>query len=99
MYYNTMHKFILSSSDSFVTNNINFTSKNFGRDEILEISSEKISIRSFESTSSRSANTSFVGLELKHFTGKITGSLVGTGDVSGSIICCGLVIPNPIVCP
>ena len=93
-----MHKFILSSSDSFVTNNINFTSKNFGRDAILEISSEKISVRSFEITSSRSANTSFVGLELNHFTGKITGSLVGNGYVSGSINCCGLVIPDPIVC-
>ena len=94
-----MHKFILSSSDSFVTNNINFTSKNFGRDEILEISSEKISVKTFESASLRSANTSFVGLELKYFTGKITGSLVGNGEVSGSIICCGLVIPDPIVCP
>ena len=91
-----MHKFILPSLDSFVTNN--FKSKNFGRDEILEISSEKISVRSFEITSSRSANTSFVGLELKHFTGKITGSLVGNGYVSGSINCCGLVIPDPIVC-
>jgi len=93
-----MHKFILSSSDSFVTNNINFTSKNFGRDAILEISSEKTSVRSFESTSPRSTNTSFVGLELKNFTGKITGSLVGNGYVSGSINCCGLVIPDPIIC-
>ncbi len=98
MYYNIMHKFILSSSDSFVTNNINFTSKNFGRDEILEISSEKTSVRSFEITSSRSANTSFVGLELKYFVGKISGSLVGTGNVSGSINCCGLVIPDPHKC-
>ena len=91
-----MHKFIFPSLDSFVTNNLK--SKNFGRDEILEISSEKISVKTFESASLRSANTSFVGLELKYFTGNLTGSLVGTGNVTGSIICCGLVIPDPIEC-
>ncbi len=98
MYYNTMHKFIFPSLDSFITNTVKLQSKNFGRDEILEISSEKISIRSFESASFRSANTSFVGLDLKNFNGNLTGSLVGTGEVSGSINCCGLVILDPIEC-
>ena len=64
-----MHKFVYPLSDTYVTNHPDVLGRNFGRDEILEISSEKISIRSFESASFRSANTSFVGLDLKNFNG------------------------------
>ena len=89
-----MHKFVYPTSDAYITNHPDHRGKNFGRDEILEISSETFSIKTYIITSSvREAVTDFVGLSLLRFNGSLTGSLTGSSsDVSGSIIGCGLVV-------
>jgi hypothetical protein len=95
-----MHKFVYPSSDAYLTNHPDYRTKNFGRDEILEISSEMFSIKTYMITSSvREAVTNFVGLSLLRFTGELTGSLTGSAsDISGSIIGCGLVLPEEDDC-
>jgi hypothetical protein len=88
-----MHKFVHASADAYLTNHPDYRNRNFGRDEILEISSEMFSIKTYIITSSvREAVTDFVGISLLRFTGNLTGSLTGSAsDISGSVIGCGLV--------
>ena len=88
-----MHRFVYASADAYLTNHPDYRNRNFGRDEILEISSEMFSVKTYIATSSvKEAVTDFVGLSLLRFTGNLTGSLTGSSsDVSGSVIGCGLV--------
>lgn len=89
-----MHRFIFSSKDAFIDNHPDERMKNFGRDEILEISSKTYVIRSFQSTSPlQSTSTDYIGLDLIKFNGTFTGSMTGSAsDVNGDIIGCGLVL-------
>jgi len=86
-----MHKFIHPVSDSYIDSHPDYRSKNFGRDEILEISSDTYSIRGFVSTSSlQTTDTTYEGLDLISFAGSVTGSLTGSGYVVfGQIIYTG----------
>jgi len=95
-----MHKFVFPTADSFVDNHPDYRGNNFGRDEILEISSINYTVKTYLNTSSlQHAITDFSGLNLIRFTGKITGSITGSAsDVSGSIIGCGLVLTENESC-
>lgn len=95
-----MHKFVYPSSDSFLDSHPDYRDDNFGRDEILEVASQTYTVKTYMTTSSRlSAITDFVGLSLIGFTGNITGSITGSAsNVSGSIIGCGLVLPESYHC-
>jgi len=95
-----MHKFVYPLSDTYVTNHPDVLGRNFGRDEILEISAETFSIKTYTITSSiREAITDFIGLRLMRFNGSLTGSLTGSAsNISGSIIGCGLVLPEESDC-
>jgi hypothetical protein len=91
-----MHKFVYPSSDTFLDSHPDYRSDNFGRDEILEISSETYTVKTYVSTSSLQLTmTDYIGFRLLRFSGTITGSITGSAsDVSGSIIGCGLVLPT-----
>jgi hypothetical protein len=95
-----MHKFVYPTSDAFIDNHPDYRDDNFGRDEILEISSVNYTIKTYVITSSmQSAITDFVGLRLIGFSGNITGSITGSAsNVSGSIIGCGLVLAEEDNC-
>lgn len=95
-----MHKFVFPTSDTFLDSHPDYREDNFGRDEILEISSITYTVKTYIITSSiRQAVTDFVGLSLIRFTGHITGSITGSAsNVSGSIIGCGLVLPESDDC-
>lgn len=94
-----MHRFIFSSSDSFVGNLSDIKLRNFGIDEVLEISAVKYSSRVHYTSSFNSAYTDFIGLELLNFYGSFTGSLTGSAvHVDGNIIGCGLVTTGSEEC-
>lgn len=95
-----MHKFVFPTSDAFLDSHPDYRGDNFGRDEILEIGSVTYTVKTYMTTSSvRQAMTDFVGLNLIRFTGHITGSITGSAsNVSGSIIGCGLVLPESDGC-
>jgi hypothetical protein len=94
-----MHKFIPVQSDFYVTNYPELENKNFGRDEILEISAVKYLNRYYSTSSYQTTNTDYIGLQLMRFTGRLTGSLTGSSISStGSIIGCGLVITSSEHC-
>lgn len=95
-----MHKFVFPTSDTFLDSHPDYREDNFGRDEILEISSITYTVKTYIITSSiRQAVTDFAGLSLIRFTGHITGSITGSAsNVSGSIIGCGLVLPESDDC-
>jgi len=95
-----MHKFVYPLADSYVDSHPDYRDVNFGRDEILEISSERYTVKNYISTSSlQFTMTDYVGLRLLRFTGTITGSITGSAsDLSGSIVGCGLVLPEEDVC-
>lgn len=90
-----MHRFVFPTVDVYIDNHPDNRNKNFGRDEILEISSEVFSIRNFVETSSIQTIGAYgSGIELIGFLGKVTGSISGGGYVSGSLVGCNLVIPD-----
>ena len=64
-----MHKFIYSSSDSFIWNDQDYILKNFGRDELLEIESLNRYVRTFVYTSSAeiSSLNQIIGLSVLNF--------------------------------
>jgi len=95
-----MHKFIYSSSDSFISNDRTYVLKNFGRDEILEIESTNRYVRTFVYTSSAeiSSSSERVGLTVLNFYGHITGSITGSGIVSGSLSGSGMYVEDSGSC-
>jgi len=95
-----MHKFIYSSSDSFIWNDRDYILKNFCRDELLEIESLNRYVRTFVYTSSAeiSSLNQIIGLSVLNFYGYITGSISGSGVVSGSLSGSGMYIEDDGSC-
>jgi hypothetical protein len=95
-----MHKFVFPSSDAYIDSHPDYRSYNFGLDEILEVSSVNFTVKTYQSASAQlQAITDFVGLRVISLNGSITGSITGSAsNVSGSVIGCGLVIPESSHC-
>jgi hypothetical protein len=84
-----MHHLIYSSQDTFIDNQNEYSTKNFGLDEVLEIGTENKAIRQFSNTKDYFySNVYVISLGVDDFTGTIlSSSISGTASyASGSII-------------
>src|SRR5438045_1620243 len=84
-----MHHFIFPKKDTYITNKIHYSNRNFGLDEILRIGSVGTDFRVTSSTTTYTYGTQSVSnWFVDDFTGTIlSGSLKGSGSfVSGSIL-------------
>jgi hypothetical protein len=85
-----MHHLIYPSKDTYITNKVGFDNKNFGIDEILEIGTNNIPVRTLSPTKNYTyINAIFNHVPVTYFTGIFTGSFGGTvlfatGSISGS---------------
>lgn len=85
-----MHHFIYPSKDTYISNRTDVDDKNFGIDEILQIGTSNIAVRTLNSTKTFSyLNSIFANQTVTYFSGTFTGSFTGTvafisGSISGS---------------
>jgi hypothetical protein len=85
-----MHHFIYPSKDTYITNRDGLDDKNFGIDEILQVGTSNVAVRTRNETQEFSyTDAIFNNLTTTYFTGFFTGSFTGTvantnGSISGS---------------
>jgi hypothetical protein len=85
-----MHHFIYPSKDTYITNRNGVDDKNFGIDEILQVGTSNVAVRTLNPTKTFSyTDAIFSNQNVTYFTGIFTGSFTGTvsfinGSISGS---------------
>jgi len=83
-----MHHLIYCKSDSFIYNEETARERNFGRDPYLQIGSVNLLTRTTRTGSNDNTGISgVISTRVTNFTGIFTGSLCGSGSVTGSIDC------------
>ncbi len=75
-----MHHLIYPSQDTFITNRPNYSNKNFGIDEILQVGVDTEVSKVKSSTTSYSYNGQVTNQTFQSFTGTITGSFFLSGS-------------------
>lgn len=87
-----MHHFIYPAKDTYITNRNDMDDKNFGIDEILQVGTSNVTVRTLSPTKTFSYNNSiFANQTVTYFTGFFTGSFTGTvASISGSITGSGI---------
>lgn len=87
-----MHHFIYPSKDTYISSRPGFPEKNFGIDELLQVGTSNVIVRSISPTKDYSyTNVIFSNYNVENFTGNFTGSIKGnvsnlTGSLSGSAL-------------
>lgn len=85
-----MHHLIFPSQDTYITNTVGSSNKNFGIDEILQVGTSNVPARILSQTKDYSYNNAiFNHQQVDFFTGIFAGTLTGTviyatGSLSGS---------------
>lgn len=83
-----MHHHLYPQKDTFISNRPGFADKNFGIDEILQIGTSNVIIRSLATTKDYSyVEAIFNNYPVQYFTGIFTGSLRGTvSSLDGNLV-------------
>jgi hypothetical protein len=85
-----VHHFIFPVADTYITNRVELDDKNFGIDEILQVGTSNVAVRTLNQTKTFTyTDTIFSNQKVTYFTGIFTGSFTGTvsfidGNISGS---------------
>jgi len=81
-----MHHFIYPAKDTYITNREGLDDKNFGIDEILQVGTSNVAVRTRSETQTFSYTNAIFNQSVTYFTGFFTGSFTGTvADINGSI--------------
>jgi hypothetical protein len=87
-----MHHLIYPQKDTFITNKTNYSGRNFGLDEILQVGVNTVNVvETLSTTTYVYPSSSVILLDVDQFTGAVTGSFKGgtvveaNGDIIGTV--------------
>jgi hypothetical protein len=84
-----MHHQIFPTADTYISNKTNYSDKNFGLDEILQVGVNTVNVVEVSSTKTYVyPSSSVILLDVDRFSGTVTGSFIGgtVGSANGSLI-------------